>query len=102
MKRTTKPSVVFWGKSMARKVNPRRVPKTQADVDAARDKGIVDGVSYASALFMNVLLDKFSFDRDQIQEIWQEMGKLSESVLEGRVTIPDIKCMLKEEYGIEV
>ena len=62
----------------------------------------MDGVSYASAMFMNVLLDKFEVNRDQIQEIWREMGKLSESVLEGRITIPDIKHMLKEEYDIEV
>ena len=87
---------------MARKINPRKIPKTQVDVDAAWEKGVVAGVGYASAMFMNVLLDKFSVTSDQIQEIWREMGQLSESVLEGRVSIPDIKHMLKEEYGIEV
>lgn len=86
---------------MAKKVNPRKIPRTQADVDAAWEKGVVDGVSYASAMFMNVLLDKFNA-RDYVQEIWREMEKLSESVLEKRVSIPDIKRMLKEEYDIEL
>lgn len=87
--------------SKKKKTNPRKVPRTQADVDAAWEKGVVDGVSYASAMFMNVLLDKFNA-RDYVQEIWREMEKLSESVLEKRVSIPDIKRMLKEEYNIEL
>ena len=88
-------------RSMAKKVNPRKVPRTQADVDAAWEKGVVDGVSYASAMFMNVLLDKFNA-RDYVRDIWHEMEKLSEEVKEGRVSVPDIKRMLKEEYDVEL
>lgn len=82
-----------------KKVNPRKVPRTQADVDAAWEKGVLDGVHYASAMFMNVLLDKFNA-RDHIKDVWKEIEKLSEEVKEGRVKIPDIVYMLKIEYDI--
>ncbi|MBO5967323.1 MAG: hypothetical protein J6S14_02360 [Clostridia bacterium] len=85
----------------SRKTNPRNIPKTQADVDAAWERGVMDGVHYASAMFMNVLLDKFNA-RDYVQDIWKEMEKLSEEVLEKRVKIPEITRMLKEEYDIEL
>lgn len=70
-------------------------------MDAAWEKGVIDGVSYASAMFMNVLCDKFNA-QDYVRDIWKEMEKLSESVLEKRVSIPDIKRMLREEYDIEL
>ena len=83
------------------KTNPRKIPPTQADVDRARDEGVITGVHYASAMFMNVLLDKFNA-QDYVVEIWHHMEKLSEEVKEGRVKVPEIIRMLKEEYDIEL
>ena len=83
------------------KTNPRKIPRTQADVDRARDEGVITGVHYASAMFMNVLLDKFNA-QDYVVEIWHHMEKLSEEVKEGRVKVPEIIKMLKEEYDIEL
>lgn len=83
------------------RTNPRKIPRTQADVDAARDEGIITGVHYASAMFMNVLLDKYDA-KDHVNDIWQHMVKLSEEVKEGRVKIPEIIRMLKEEYDVEL
>ena len=84
-----------------KKVNPRNIPRTQADVDKARDEGVITGVHYASAMFMNVLLDKFNA-QDYVVEIWHHMEKLSEEVKEGRVKVPEIIKMLREEYDIEL
>jgi hypothetical protein len=86
---------------MGKKVNPRNIPRTQADVDRAREEGIVTGVNYACAMFMNVLLDKFNA-QDHVVDIWHHMTKLSEEVKEGRVKIPEIIKMLKDEYDIEL
>ena len=83
------------------RINPRNIPRTQEDVDRAREDGIITGVHYASAMFMNVLLDKFNA-QDYIVDIWNQMNKLSEEVKEGRVKIPEIIRMLKEEYDIEL
>ena len=84
-----------------KKVNQRKVPRTQADVDAAWEKGVMDGVHNASAMFMNVLLDKFN-GQEHIADVWREITKLSEEVKEGRVKVPEIIKMLKEEYDIEL
>lgn len=86
---------------MGKKTNPRKIPRTQADVDKAWDEGVLVGVHNASAMFMNVLLDKYD-GADKIRAIWDDMSKLSEEVIEGRVKIPEITRMLKEEYDIEL
>lgn len=86
---------------MSKKINPRKIPKTQADVDDAWEKGVMDGVEYATAMFMNVILDKFDF-HERIRDVWKEVEKLSEEVKEGRVKISDITRMLKDEYDIEL
>jgi len=90
-------------RSVARKsrINPNKIPRTQADVDRAREEGIITGVHYASAMFMNVLLDKFNA-QEYIVDVWHHMNKLSEEVKEGRVKIPEIIQMLKEEYNVEL
>lgn len=86
---------------MGKKTNPRNIPRTQADVDKSFTLGINLGVHNASAMFMNVLLDKYD-GADKLRAIWDDLCKLSEEVMEGRVKIPEITRMLKEEYDIEL
>lgn len=86
---------------IAKKTNPRNIPKTQADVDRAREQGILDGVANACAIMMTVLLDKFD-GADYIVQIWEEVNKLSEEVKERRVSIADLRRVLLEEYGVNV
>lgn len=83
------------------KTNPRKIPRTQADCDRAWQKGVVDGVSNACAIFLTVLLDKFD-GADHIYDVWQEINKLSEEVREKRVSVPDLRRTLAEEYGVYV
>lgn len=83
------------------KTNPRKVPRTQADCDRAWQKGVVDGVSNACAIFLTVLLDKFN-GADHIKDVWNEINKLSEEVKEKRVSVADLRHILLAEYGIEV
>ena len=87
---------------MANKVNPRRRPATGADVDRAWEKGVLDGVNNASAIFLTVLVDKFDYGEDMIRDVWTEINKLSEEIAERRVTIADLRAVLREEYGVEV
>jgi len=82
------------------KTNPRRQPATQADVDRAWDRGLIAGVNNAVVIFLTVLVDKFN-GADHIADVWQEINKLSEEIKEQRVTISDLKTVLKEEYGID-
>jgi len=83
------------------KVNPRKIPRTQADVDKAWDDGVLAGVNNATAIFLTVCADKFGME-DQMIPLWNEINKLSQSVLERRVSIPDLKRTLLEDYNINV
>lgn len=86
---------------MKKKVNPKRIPRTQEDVDRAWEKGVLDGVSNACAMFLTVLLDKFN-GADHIVAVWDEINKLSEEVKERRVSVADLRRVLLDEHGIEV
>ena len=83
------------------KVNPRKIPRSQQDVDRAWDGGVNAGVSNATAIFLMVMSDKFGFGEKMV-ELWSEIVKLSEAVMERRVSIADIKHTLLTEYDIQV
>lgn len=83
------------------KINPRRRPKTEADVNRAWEQGVLDGVTNACAIFMTVLVDKFD-GGPYIPDVWREINKLSEEIKERRVSVADLRHTLLEEYGISV
>ena len=84
-----------------KKVNPRKIPRSQEDVDRAWEKGVLDGVSNACAIFLTVLLDKFD-GSTYIKDVWEEINKLSEEVKERRVSVADLRKVLLEEYDVRV
>lgn len=88
--------------SKPKKVNPRRIPCTQANVDRARDQGVTEAVRASMAIFMTVLLDKEGADKEILQRAWGEIESLSQSVKEKRVSIPDPKRVLNDEYDIQI
>ena len=81
------------------KTNPKKIPRTQADVDRAYEKGILDGSDCACVIMMSALLDKFNA-AEYIPDIWDAFGKLSEEIKEGRVSLPDLRRVLREEYDL--
>lgn len=82
-------------------VNPRRIPKTQADVDRAYTDGIKDGSRIASVIMISALLDKFGLD-EKIPDVWAAFEKLSLEVMERRVTVADLRTTLREEYDLSI
>ncbi len=86
---------------MGTKTNPRRRPASGEDVTRAWKKGVLDGCSNASAIFLTVLVDKFGGE-DKVADVWKEIVKLSEEVKERRVSVADLRTTLREEYGVIV
>ena len=84
-----------------KKKSPQSLPATQADVRRARSKGIDDGVTMACVIILTVLVDKFG-GSPYIPELWREINKLSEEVKEGRVSLSDLRNVLRTEYQIEI
>lgn len=86
---------------MAAKVNPRRIPRTQRDVDAAHNAGITEGLKRGVELMVYVLIDKHAASMDDVQQLGRELNHAAECVADGYVTWPDVRQMLKE-YDVEV
>lgn len=85
--------------SSKKKVNPRRRPATQADVERAKYSAIEEAINMTKILIFSALLDKKGFTPDDLADVWEQVEKLSDSVNEGRITIADLACVLREEYG---
>ena len=85
---------------MPKKINPRRVPASKADVNRARDKAASDAVHLAMAIFLTVLKDDMGFNNDQIIQVWDRVDKLSQEVAERRINVHDLCGVLEEEYSI--
>lgn len=84
---------------MAKKINPRRRPLSEADVVKIQD----NAVHLAFAIFLSVLKDKFNFSNDDVIRAWKEADKLSEEVLkDGLVKLKDLVDTLRDEYKIDL
>ena len=86
---------------MSAKVNPRRVPRTEADVAAAYAKGVTEGLNRGIELMLYVLIDKHDAPMEDVQQLAAELNHAAECVAEGYVAWSDIRQMLKE-YDVEV
>ena len=87
---------------MSGKVNPRRRPATMEDVNRAVEQATNDALAASAAIFLTVLCDKESADAEIIQRVWQEMQELSQSIIDGYVSVADLKDTLRKEYGVDI
>lgn len=84
-----------------KRINPRRRPATQADVERAKNAAVREATTATLAIVLSVLLDKFG-GADYISDVWREINNRSEAVMQGYVSIADYKHILKKDYGIEL
>lgn len=82
--------------------NPRKIPKTQADVDRAEAKGRMFGMEFMMNLALWILVDKHGAPTEDVQQFNEEVKYLCDSIDKGYVSYPDIRRALYEEHGMEV
>ena len=87
---------------MSGKVNPRHCPASQADVNRAAQRATNDALAASAAIFLTVLCDKESADAEVVQRVWEEMQALSQSIIDGYVSVADLKDALSNEYGVDI
>lgn len=87
---------------MKKKVNPRRRPATQADVQRAKQKGQEEAIKLAWSILFTVLRDKEGYDLDGLQRVWKEVDDLSDSIAKGYCTVTDLRDVLKQEIGANI
>lgn len=97
---TAPTAVQRWMVKEMQRTNPRRIPRTQADVDKARSEGITEGLNRGIDLMLYVVIDKHDAPMDDVQQLAGELNHAAQCVAEGYVTWADIRQMLKE-YGVE-
>lgn len=84
------------------KVNPRRRPATQADVEKAKKQGQEEAVKLAWSILFTVLRDKEGYDLDGLQRVWKEVDDLSDSIAKKYCTVSDLRDILKQEIGVNI
>ena len=89
-------------KGKAKKVNPRRKPVSEADLNRAKATASDHAVKLAIAIFLTVLKDDFDFDNDQLVHAWERLDKLSQEVAEHRISAWDLINVLHEEYNVDL
>ena len=84
------------------KVNPHKIPKTQADVDRAEQHGREFGIEFALTIALYVLKDKHDAPDDEILQFRDEFMYVIESLNEWYLSYADIQRALKSDYDLTV
>lgn len=87
---------------MSKRINPRRRPATQADVERAKKTAQSEAVSYATTIIFTAILDSGLTDAEGLRGIWRRVNDLSDSVALGYVSLSDLRRVLRDEYEVEV
>lgn len=80
------------------KINPRKIPRTQADVEKAYRRGEVDGTRAAMTILLYILKDKFNSSDEDIIELGNAFRSTTESIAKGYVSVADLRRVVKDEY----
>ena len=84
------------------KINPRKIPKSQADVDRAEQNGRDLGLEFALNLVLYVLKDKHNAPNEDILQLRDEFMYVIDSVAHGYLSYSDIVRALKSDYDLAV
>ncbi len=87
---------------MARKINPRTIPRTQADVDRAKKEGMDFGLEFCLNLVLYVLKDKHDAPNEDIMKLRDEFMYVIDSVAKKYLSYNDIVRALKSDYDLSV
>lgn len=81
--------------------NPKRIPRTQADVDRAYTQGVDDGIEGGIEMFLYVLMDKHNATQDELDIFAAEVNSLAESIAGGYLSFADVRRVLTDDYGFK-
>ena len=82
--------------------NPRRIPRTQADVEKAYKRGMTDGLQGALTIMLYTLKDKFGSEDAELQEFADAFNYTVDGINKGYVSEKDLQSVIRDEYGTTV
>lgn len=84
---------------MAKKTNPKKIPRSQKDVDDAYRLGVYKGTEVTLILLMRSLCD--IGHGEEIWDLYEKFEYGLDSMHRGDTKLYDEKAALEEEYGIK-
>ena len=84
------------------KTNPRRIPRSQADVDRAYELGKEAGTALCLTLVLFTLQDKFGAGDEELTQFHEAFHYTLDSLGKGYITEADLRRVLKDEYSTEI
>lgn len=84
-----------------KKTNPRKIPRTEADVKRAVEIATRQAVGGAFEMMLYILIDKHDAPPDEVQQLARELDWLAESLYSnkpGHLTWGDVDRVLKENH----
>ena len=85
-----------------KKVNPNRIPATQADVERAKKFATTSALRKLLYLMLYILIDKHEAPKEDIHRLAAEVNYYADSISQGYITWKDVEHVVVDEYGIEL
>lgn len=85
-----------------KKVNPRRVPATQADIERAKNQATSDAIRRIVYLMLYILIDKHEAPKEDIHQLAEEVNYYADSITNGYITWKDVERVVRDEYEVKL
>lgn len=85
-----------------KRVNPRRRPATQADIERAKADATTEAMRRILYMVLYVLIDKHNAPMEDVQQFADEVNYQADSIARGYVTWRDIERVVRDEYGVVI
>lgn len=80
--------------------NPRRIPRTQQDVDKAAEKGRTEGANFILTIILFILKDKHNAPDEDLETLANEIDFYCQQINDGQLSWSEVKDALKQEYDV--
>lgn len=83
-----------------KKVNPRRVPATKADIEKAKKDATQGALRKLLYLMLYILIDKHNAPKEDIHQLAAEVNYYADSISKGYITWKDVERVVRDEYDV--
>ena len=81
-----------------KKINPRKVPASKADVEASR----VEGCEIMANIVLFLLSNDFDFSHEDIHRVHERIELYLGQIIRGQIRYEYVKTALHDEYNVTV
>lgn len=85
-----------------KRVNPRRQPAPQADVNRAKNNATDEAIKRICYLMLYILIEKHNAPYEDIKQLAQEVNYYADSIVKGYITWKDIERVVVDEYDVSL